>query len=126
VELRRALRGDVAGGDVLRCEPRPGVGERFRVFEDPGELDGLKQGAQIVGGIVRNTLVEVCGGCAGCGGCGDAHRRNRAHPPPPTSTNLHQPPERPHLKTIHSTPIVAASTTESTMLSWRGPAATGV
>src|SRR5256885_16850025 len=48
---------------------------------------------------------------------------NRHQPPqpPPTSTILHQPPRRAHRKMIHRTPMVAASTTESTMLSWRRP-----
>src|SRR2546427_4608178 len=48
-----------------------------------------------------------------------ARRQDREEQPPPTSPtspNLPQP-CRSHLNTIHSTPIVAASTTESTMRS---------
>src|SRR2546421_12670520 len=75
--------------------------------------------------IPTGRLVEVGGGCAGCGGDGNARGRSRKEQPPPTSTNLHQPPQPPscrsHLNTIQRIPIVAASTTESTMLSWRRP-----
>src|SRR5436309_10864620 len=132
VEPRRAARRAVAGGDLRRCEPRPGVGERFRIREETRELDVMKQSAQVVSRIIQERLGEVRGGSGGCGGCLGAPDRHEescgdpSKPPPtsPTSPNLPQPCLS-HLNTIHSTPIVAASTTESTMLNWRGPAGTG-
>src|SRR5207253_9134372 len=66
--------------------------------------------------------------CVSCESFLAGRRRVGAHQPAPTftpSTHLHLLPERFHRKIIQSTPIVAASTTESTMLSWRGPAGTG-
>src|SRR6266576_5948081 len=74
--------------------------------------------------IVKGRLVKVGGGFAGCGGTHGCHREEQPPPTSPTSPNLPQPCLS-HLNTNHSTPIVAASTTESTMLSWRGPAETG-
>src|SRR2546427_9378097 len=120
VELRRAARRGVAGDDLRRREPRSGVCERFRVLENPRELDVVKQPTQVARRLVPSRrLGEVGGGLGGCAGRRGARRQDREEQPPPTSPtspNLPQP-CRSHLNTIHSTPIVAASTTQSTMRS---------
>src|SRR6267378_8032750 len=109
------------------------VGERFRVFEDPRELDVVEQLAQVMCRVIKDRLGEVRGGSGGCGGClGTPGRHEEScgdpnKPPPtsPTSPNLPQP-RLSHLNTIHSTPIVAARTIERTMFRFRGPAGTGI
>src|SRR6266705_1267416 len=118
VELRRAARRAVAGGDLRRCEPRPGVGERFRIREETRELDVMKQSAQVVSRIILERLGEGRGGSVCCGGCVGAPSRHEdfccsPSKPPPTSPISPTTPTPPqpclsHLNTIHSTPIVAA------------------
>src|SRR5205823_12319757 len=106
-----------------RLSPRPMIGSFLFFFQaEDGIRDKLVTGVQT---CALPILGEVGGGLGGCAGRRGAHARDHEEQPPPTSTNLPQPPARPHLNTIHNTPIVAASTTESTMLSWRGPAGTG-
>src|SRR5438093_2716655 len=135
VEPRRAARRAVAGGDLRRCEPRPGVGERFRIREETRELDVMKQSAQVVSRIIQDRLGEVRGGSGGCGGClgaPDRHEESCGNPnkPPPTSPTSPTSPNLPqpclsHRKMIHSTPMVAARTIDRTTLRRRGPAGTG-
>src|SRR5439155_3556824 len=124
VEPGHSARRVVARGDHARREERPGVDEGLRVREDARQLDDLKQGAEIVGGIVKNRLVEVGGGSGGCAGRRGARDRRREEQPPPTSTtstNLHQP-CRSHLNTTPNTPSRIASNTESPISNHRAPA----
>jgi hypothetical protein len=69
VEPRVAVRPLERRDDRGRRLERPGIRERLRVREDPRELDGREQRAEIVCGIV-----EACGP-AGCADAGTASGR---------------------------------------------------
>jgi hypothetical protein len=69
VEPRVAARPLERRDDRGRRLEWPGIRERLRILEDPGELDGREQRAEIVGGVV-----EACGP-AGCADAGAASGR---------------------------------------------------
>src|SRR5882672_11088540 len=152
-EPRSGSRGRVAGDDFPRGEPRPGIGERLRVREDPRELDVMEQGAEVVGRVVacagrwgRAPGRDDKGGncCEGSGPHPEApFPFRRPHPlspspfrrggtkvglglPSPNGRGDQRGGDLFHLNTIHRTPIVATRTIESTTLRFRGPTGTGI
>ena len=70
VEPRVAARALEPSDDCGWRRERPGIGEGLRIREDPRELDGREQRAEIAGGVVEPL------GFVGCAGARTASGRN--------------------------------------------------
>ena len=91
---RSQIRTAIPAHDIGRREKRASVHERLRVGEHPRHLHVVEQGPEVLGGVVAGRADRRTGGPApDRNGQGD-------------HAGLH------HLKMIHSTPIIAARSTD--------------
>jgi len=75
VEPRVAARALEPSDDRGRRLERPRIRERLRIREDPRELDGREQRAEIVGGVVEASGFVGCAGVRTASGRQNEGRR---------------------------------------------------